>query len=76
MLACPLAFTCIRGVAGAGCVALVVGSADDRVAAAARASRAGVRLGAGVAIIAGRGVCLGKAIVVFIRWGPRRLEDK
>ena len=46
-------------VAGTHIVALVRGSAGDGVAAMAHATRAGVRLGAGVAVIAGRAVCLG-----------------
>ena len=42
-------------------MALVRGSAGDGVAARAHTTRAGVRLGAGVAVIAGRAVRLQQA---------------
>src|SRR5262249_10313671 len=43
-------------VTGAGIVALIEGGADDRVGARAHARLAGVGLGAGVAVVAGRAV--------------------
>ena len=49
----------VRGVAGAGIVALVRGSADDRVTAVAHAPLAGVSLAACVAVIAVRAIHLG-----------------
>ena len=50
------AFTC--RIAGTGGMALIQGRADEGIAARARASMAGVRLGADVVVIAGRAIRL------------------
>ena len=49
-----------RGIAHAGYVALIEGSADHRIGARARAGLAGVTLGAEVRVIAGCAVRLGR----------------
>src|SRR5207245_11590631 len=48
------------GIAGAGAVTLIGGGADDWIAAGADAAVAGVGLRAGIAVVAGRAVRLGR----------------